>query len=54
MMLDLQQALLHRDIFVAHSKYIGASANGVIRCAAFADHELEDFDILFDAISDLL
>ncbi len=50
----LQRELLQRDIFVAHSKYIGASAAGVIRCAAFADHQPADFEELFDALAGLL
>lgn len=52
-MLALQARLWERGIHVYHSTYVGAGAEGVIRCAVFRDHSREDIDTLTDALSTL-
>lgn len=49
-MLALQRRLFDRCIHVQYSTYIGAGAEGMIRCAVFADHSREDIDSLIDAL----
>ncbi len=51
---SLQQALMKEGIFVYHSTYVGAAADGVIRCGIFADHTREHLDTLLDALRCLL
>jgi 8-amino-7-oxononanoate synthase len=53
-MQSLQRRLLDEGIFVILSTYIGASPNGVIRCAIFADHTQCHMDTLLDALRRLL
>jgi 8-amino-7-oxononanoate synthase len=50
----LKDALLAEGIFVFHSSYIGAGADGVIRCGIFADHTHEHIDALVGALRALL
>jgi 7-keto-8-aminopelargonate synthetase-like enzyme len=49
-MQELQQRLFNRGIFIYHSTYLGASPEGVIRCAVFRDHTRADIDALVDAL----
>ena len=53
-MQTLQERLMSEGILVFHSTYIGAGANGVIRCGIFADHTREHIDRLLDALRRLL
>jgi len=46
----LQRHAFERGIYLHHSTYIGAGAEGVIRCAVFRDHSLQDFDELVDLL----
>ena len=48
---ELQDHLFERGIYVTISNYIGAGAEGMVRCAVFADHVEADFDALADGIS---
>ena len=52
--LGLQQQLAAEGIYVLHSNYIGAGADGVIRCGIFADHSHEHMDRLHDTLRRLL
>lgn len=45
-MLAIQQRLFQRGIHIYHSNYIGAGAEGMIRCAVFRDHSRSDIDAL--------
>jgi 7-keto-8-aminopelargonate synthetase-like enzyme len=47
----LQTKMLARGVLLYHSDYVGAGANGVIRCAVFRDHVREDIDALVESIS---
>ena len=54
-MKNLQAELYDKHrIFLLYSTYIGAGHEGVIRAAAFADHEFEDIDRLFSALKPYL
>lgn len=46
-----QQALLEDGIYILYSTYVGAGPEGVLRIAAFADHEPEHFERLADALA---
>lgn len=50
----LQARLMSEGIFVYYSNYIGAGADGAIRCAIFADHTAGHIDRLIDALRRLL
>lgn len=45
-----QQALLEDGIYIVYSTYVGASPEGVLRIAAFADHRPEHFERLASAL----
>ncbi|QGN55461.1 pyridoxal phosphate-dependent aminotransferase family protein [Novosphingobium sp. Gsoil 351] len=45
-----QQALLEDGIYILYSNYVGAGADGVLRIAAFADHEPEHFARLAEGL----
>lgn len=49
-MRSLQRRLFDRGIHVYYSTYIGAGAEGCIRCAVFRDHSRHDIDMLIDAL----
>lgn len=53
-MLALQRFLGDNGIYVLFSDYIGAGADGVIRCAVFADHTEGDIRLLLAMISRFL
>jgi len=46
----LTRRLFEKDIFIYHSTYLGASPEGMIRCAVFRDHTQADLDALVDAL----
>lgn len=50
----LQQRLMYEGIFAFHSHYIGAGAEGVIRCGIFADHTSEHIDRLLEVLERIL
>jgi 7-keto-8-aminopelargonate synthetase-like enzyme len=52
-MQSIQEALFRRGIYVLISNYIGAGAEGIIRCAVFADHSEADLDSLVDSLREL-
>ena len=41
-------------IYVIYSTYIGAGPEGALRIAAFADHEIADFERLFSSLDQVL
>lgn len=45
-----QEAMLEDGIYVLYSNYVGAGPQGVLRIAAFADHEPEHFERLSEAL----
>jgi 7-keto-8-aminopelargonate synthetase-like enzyme len=49
-MRTLQEELMSDGIHVLHSRYIGAGAEGVIRCGIFADHTTEHLDRLIESL----
>lgn len=53
-MQDLRDRLMSEGIFVLHTNYIGAHADGVIRCGIFADHTREQINQLIDALRRLI
>jgi len=53
-MLALQRFLNVNGIYVLFSEYIGAGADGVIRCAVFADHTEDDVRLLLTMIARFL
>jgi 8-amino-7-oxononanoate synthase len=46
----LQRRAFARGIYVYLSTYIGAGAEGMIRCAVFRDHTRDDIDALIDTL----
>jgi 8-amino-7-oxononanoate synthase len=46
----LQRKALARGVYIYLSNYIGAGPEGMIRCALFANHTLDDIDALLDLI----
>jgi 7-keto-8-aminopelargonate synthetase-like enzyme len=50
-MQSLQQRAFERGIHISHSAYVGAGADGMIRCAVFSDHTRDDIDRLIDALA---
>jgi 7-keto-8-aminopelargonate synthetase-like enzyme len=46
----LQRRAFERGIHIYHSKYIGAGPEGLIRCAVFRDHSLQDIDALISVL----
>jgi 8-amino-7-oxononanoate synthase len=53
-MKSIQKSLWQQGIFIIYSTYVGAGPNGVLRIAAFADHEPQDFERLSETLSPLL
>jgi len=51
LMESIQERLLQRGIYVLLSNYLGAGAEGIIRCAVFADHTETDLDALVDELA---
>jgi len=50
----IQASLMEMDIFITYSTYIGAGPEGVLRLAAFADHNDNDIGRLLTALCGLL
>ncbi|MBB3120995.1 aminotransferase class I/II-fold pyridoxal phosphate-dependent enzyme [Pseudoduganella violacea] len=53
-MRSIQEALMQEDIFITYSQYVGAGAEGVLRVAAFADHQASDIHRLQSALGAIL
>lgn len=53
-MRNIQESLMKEDIFIAYSNYVGAGPEGVLRVAAFADHQESDIDRLQRALGRIL
>ncbi|BCW90818.1 Putative pyridoxal phosphate-dependent acyltransferase [Alphaproteobacteria bacterium SO-S41] len=53
-MAALQARLFEQGIFVHRSDYRGSGAEGVMRCAAFADHSDEDIDTFCSVLGSVL
>ncbi|MDH0864723.1 pyridoxal phosphate-dependent aminotransferase family protein [Mitsuaria sp. GD03876] len=53
-MARIQRSLMARGIFIAHSTYVGAGDEGVLRVAVFADHTEDDIHRLLDELRPLL
>jgi 7-keto-8-aminopelargonate synthetase-like enzyme len=49
-MLAIQRRAFEQGIYIYHSDYIGAGRDGVLRCALFRNHALEDIDALIDVL----
>jgi 7-keto-8-aminopelargonate synthetase-like enzyme len=49
-MLALQRRALEKGVYLHYSTYIGAGAEGLIRCAVFRDHSDEDLDALMEVL----
>jgi len=47
----LQRRAFERGIYIHHSTYIGAGAEGMLRCAIFRDHTRQDVDALIEALT---
>jgi 7-keto-8-aminopelargonate synthetase-like enzyme len=47
----LQRRAFERGIYLHYSTYVGAGAEGVIRCAVFRDHTRADIEQLIAALS---
>lgn len=53
-MRDIQESLMKEDIFITYSNYVGAGPEGVLRVAAFADHQEADIHRLQSALGRIL
>jgi len=53
-MRNIQEALMKESIFIAYSNYVGAGPEGVLRVAAFADHQESDINRLQAALGRIL
>jgi len=53
-MRNIQETLMQEDIFITYSQYVGAGPEGVLRVAAFADHQAADIHRLQSALGAIL
>ena len=53
-MRGLQKYLFEEEIYVLHSNYIAAGADGMIRLSVFADHSKDDLDKLISLIQEYI
>lgn len=53
-MQNIQETLMRQDIFITYSQYVGAGPEGVLRIAAFADHQPSDMHCLQSALGAIL
>jgi 7-keto-8-aminopelargonate synthetase-like enzyme len=50
-MLALHRRLFGEGIFLTHSTYLGTGVDGVLRCAVYRDHSVNDIDTLVSALA---
>lgn len=50
----IQQKMLEENIYMMYSNYVGAAADGVLRCSIFADHTEADIDRFLEALKRFL
>jgi 7-keto-8-aminopelargonate synthetase-like enzyme len=53
-MREIQMRMFERGFYLHYSTYVGASPQGVIRCALFRDHQPADIEALLNNLKDLL
>ncbi|HMM32825.1 MAG TPA: pyridoxal phosphate-dependent aminotransferase family protein [Clostridia bacterium] len=49
-MLNIQQSMFQNNIYMMYSNYVGAAAEGVLRCSLFADHTEDDIERFLDTL----